>query len=85
MSLILPPGYKPTTAANGTVVFHTHERYKFWHDLRFPGDIARAIVVAQRDGKRGPRQPEQCPNRDCRVCHPSQEDQDRIARGHHLD
>ena len=83
MSLILPPGYKTNTAAAGSVAV-THERYRWWHDLRYPGDIARAIVVAQRDGKKGPRQPEQCPNRDCRVCHPSVEDQDRIARGHHI-
>lgn len=51
-------------------VSNMKDRARFWHDYRYPGDIAKAIVVARRDGKEGPKQPEQCPNRDCAVCHP---------------
>jgi hypothetical protein len=55
---------------NGSAA-RTKERARFWHDYRWPGDVARAIVTAQKDNKPLPvKMPEQCPNRDCKVCHP---------------
>ena len=60
-------------------------RARYWHDYEYPGDVAHALVRAQLDHRKPPvSEPEQCPNRDCRVCHPSQEDADRLARGHHI-
>ncbi len=48
----------------------TRERARYWHDYRWPGDVARAIVVAQRDHRRLPvAMPEQCRNPACVVCH----------------
>lgn len=72
MSLILPPGYS-------SQVSQMKDRARFWHDYRYPGDIARAIVVAQREGRVGPKIPEHCPNRDCKVCHPTRDERGRIS------
>ena len=87
--LILPGRYtppKPKPAIPGNVsVKNVTVRARFWHDYEYPGDVAHAIVRAQLDHRKPPvSEPEQCPNRDCRICHPSQEDQDRLARGHHI-
>jgi hypothetical protein len=76
MSLILPPGYN--SAVNGSVAV-TRDRARFWHDYQFPGDIARAIVVAQKEGRPGPKMPENCPNRDCKVCHPTRDETGRVS------
>ena len=88
-----PPKPKITGSGNLTVkkqpetlgvIGHMEHRAQFWCDYEYPGDVAAAIVNALRDGRKPPvPEPKACPNRDCRVCHPSQEDLDRLARGHH--
>ena len=90
MSLILPNGRytlptpKPPIPGN-FVVKGVNPRARYWHDYEYPGDVAHALVRAQLDHRKPPvPEPEQCPNRDCRVCHPSHEDADRLARGHHI-
>ena len=92
--LILPGRYtppKPKPAIPGNFSAKTgaldgmKTRARYWHDYEYPGDVAHALVRAQLDHRKPPvPEPEQCPNRDCRVCHPSQEDADRLARGHHI-
>lgn len=58
-----------------------NERARYWHDFRFPGDVARAIVVAQREGKPLPvAMPQQCEDRaGCKVCHPGRDSEGRIV------
>lgn len=92
--LILPPGFNKRTTpkaatkaplAGNFVVKNMTIRAKYWHDYEYPGDVAHALVRAEMDHRKPPvPTPEQCPNRDCRVCHPNKEDQDRIDRGHHI-
>lgn len=60
---------------------NVNERARYWHDYRYPGDVARAIVVAQREGKPLPvPMPEQCEDvAGCRVCHPGRDENGRIV------
>ena len=61
----------------------TQARYRYWHDVANPGDLARAIVVAKRDGRVPPRTPEHCPNRECQTCRPRRDAQGNMIPPDH--
>ena len=73
------------TPKKSLIVGGVTPRARYWHDYEHPGDVAHALVRAELDHRPAPVPTlEHCPNRDCRVCHPSREDVDRLKRGHHI-
>ena len=76
-SLWVPGHVRPSRVAQ------MRPRYKYWCDVDFPGDLARAIVVAKREGRVPPHEPEQCPNRECQTCWPRRDEHGKFIPPEH--